>query len=236
MNATGIPCVAVIPARGGSKRVPRKNVRRIDGRPLVSWAVETCQRAGLFDRIVVSTDDDEIADIAVSAGAEVPFRRSANLSDDTTPLVPVIADALARLRPASGTLCCCVYPTALGLDPADLVAARTLLSGQSDLPYVVGVVPYPHPVQRALVRDSSGALSLVDPEHALTRTQDLEARWHDAGQFVWGRADAWLAGTAVLTHALGYPLPSWRAIDLDTEDDWQRAELLHALLRQRPLG
>lgn len=228
--------VAVIPARGGSKRVPRKNVRVLDGRPLVAWAIGACLDAGVFDRVVVSTDDDEVAQVARDAGAEVPFRRDDSLSDDHTPLVPVVADAVLALSLDPDDLVCCVYPTAAVLDPSDLAASMLLLSEQSSRPYVVAVTSYPHPVQRALARDQAGALSMVDPEQALTRTQDLEPRWHDAGQFVWGRASAWLTGTAVLTHALGYVVPPWRAIDLDTEDDWVRAELLHPLLRRRALG
>jgi pseudaminic acid cytidylyltransferase len=230
--------VAVIPARGGSKRVPRKNIRIIDGRPLVAWSVDTCLAAGLFDQVVVTTDDEEIAEAARAAGAEVPFVREPGLSDDHAPLVPVVADALERLGlgPDAAGTACCVYPTAIGLLPDDLVDAWALLAGQDARPYVVGVVRYGHPVQRALTRDDTGALAMVDPATAQTRTQDLEARWHDAGQFVWGTLGAWLHRTPVLTHALGHELPAWRAIDLDTEDDWARAEALHPLIRQARLG
>lgn len=238
MSTPAGPSVAVIPARGGSKRVPRKNVRMLDGRPLVAWSVDTCLATGIFDRVVVTTDDAEIAAAARDAGAEVPFDRDESLSDDHAPLVPVVADALERLGLASTDAvdACCVYPTAIGLRPGDLQAAWDLLTSQAVLPYVVGVVRYDHPVQRALTRDSSGRLSMVDPSTAEVRTQDLEPRWHDAGQFVWGRCAAWLARTPVLTHALGHELPSWRAIDLDTEDDWARAEALHPLIRHARLG
>ena len=230
--------MAVIPARGGSKRVPRKNIRILDGRPLVAWAVDTCLATGLFDQVAVTTDDDEIAEAARAAGAQVPFVRAPDLSDDHAPLVPVVADALERMGLTPGThgSACCVYPTAVGLLPADLRDAWALLAGQVARPYVVGVVRYAHPVQRALMRDDSGALAMVDPGTAQTRTQDLETRWHDAGQFVWGTLDAWLSRAPVLTHALGHELPAWRAIDLDTEDDWARAEALHPLIRQARLG
>ena len=229
--------VAVIPARGGSKRVPRKNVRHLDGRPLTAWAIDICQRAGLFDRILVSTDDDEVAAVALAAGAEVPFVRPADRSDDHTPLVPVIAHALEYLgvAPADDVSACCVYPTAVGLDPADLAGAWRQFEA-SPYAYLTGVVRYGHPIQRALEVGPDGGLAMIDPEQALTRTQDLEPRWHDAGQFIWGRASAWLAGTPVLTNAAGYELPAWRTIDLDTEEDWLRAQLLLPLIRAASLG
>lgn len=233
------PCerIAIIPARGGSKRVPRKNVRELGGRPLVAWAIDTCLRTGVFDRMVVSTDDDEVARVARDAGAEVPFIRSADLSDDHTTLVPVVADALERLGVPSSEHAnvCCVYPTAIGLEPDDLVGAGRMLETQ-DLPYVIGVVRYGHPIQRALARDATGSLTMIEPEHVRTRTQDLIPRWFDAGQFVWGRAAAWATHTDVLGNATGYEMPGWRAVDLDTEDDWRRAQLLLPLIHGQALG
>ena len=221
--------VAVIPARGGSKRVPRKNVRLLGGRPLVALAVQTALAARSIDRVVVSTDDPEVADAARSAGAEVPFVRVAGLSDDHTPLVPVVADAVERLGLDRADEVCCVYPTAVGLLPADLDAGAARLAATS-ASYVIGVVRYPHPVQRALALADDGRVTMTDPDLALARTQDLPPRWHDAGQFVWGRAAAWLDRVPVLTDACGLELPGWRAIDLDTEDDWTRAELLRPLI------
>ncbi len=227
--------VAVIPARGGSTRVPRKNVRLLSGRPLVAWAVLTALAAQAVDRVVVSTDDDEIAEAALAAGAEVPFRRAPELSDDHTPLVPVIADAVARLGLDRDDAVCCVYPTAVGLLPEDLDAGAALLDA-SEASYVVGVVRYGHPVQRALAMDDAGLLGMVDPDLALVRTQDLPPRWHDAGQLVWGRAGAWADQVPVLTAARGLELPAWRTIDIDTEDDWARAELLRPLIAVERLG
>lgn len=236
MNAPATTRVAVIPARGGSKRIARKNVRPVDGRPLLAWAVRTCLDSGLFARIVVTTDDEEIAAIAREAGAEVPFVRSAELSDDHTPLVPVVSDALERIGADDSSVVCCVYPTALGLLATDLTASVRLVDDAQTATYVVGVVRYSHPIQRALIRDEDGHLSMVDTATSQTRTQDLEPRWHDAGQFVWARASTWRRGLPVLTNAVGYELPAWRAIDLDTEDDWLRAELVHRLIRGQALG
>lgn len=227
--------VAVIPARGGSKRVPRKNVRVLDGRPLIAWTIDTCLTAGCFDRVVVSTDDDEVADVARTAGAEVPFIRDASLSDDHTPLARVMADAVRQLALTDADTACCVYPTSIGLAPTDLTAGADLLD-QPGSPYVVAVVRYSHPIQRALVLEADHELTMVEPTLALERTQDLPPRWHDAGQFVWGRADAWLSAAPVLTAARGVEVPAWRVVDLDTEDDWARAELVHALLRGNARG
>ncbi len=227
--------VAVIPARGGSKRVPRKNVRPLAGRPLVAWAVGTALAARSIDRVVVSTDDPEVAEAATAAGAEVPFVRSADLSDDHTPLVPVVADAVERLGLDRAAAVCCVYPTAVGLLAADIDAGAAALA-DTEAAYVVGVVRYPHPIQRALAVADGGRLRMLEPDLALVRTQDLPARWHDAGQFVWGRAAAWLDRVPVLSDASGVELPGWRAIDLDTEDDWARAELLRPLIAVERLG
>lgn len=230
--------VAVIPARGGSKRIPRKNVRPLGGRPLIAWAIETCLASALFDDVIVSTDDDEVADIALAAGARVPFTRPASLSDDSTPLVPVMAHALRTLREqgvAAGAACC-VYPTAVTLAAEDLDAGWRLLATSEPVPYSVGVVRYGHPIQRALAMDADARLEMAYPDTVATRTQDLPPRWHDAGQFVWGWTDAWIDEVPVLSHAVGVELPAWRVVDLDTEDDWTRAEVIHEVLRSRRLG
>jgi pseudaminic acid cytidylyltransferase len=224
----------VLPARGGSKRVPRKNIRPLGGRPLIAWAIDTCLTSGIFDEVVVSTDDSEIADLAVSLGASVPFVRPAELSDDQTPLAPVIEHAIGEIGVISGMpdAVCCVYPGSPGLRPQDLRGAWEALEGSETASFAVGVLEYPHPVQRALERDPDGLIRMLDPTQALTRTQDLPPRWHDAGQFVWGRTSAWLEGLPIFGHALGYELASWRTIDLDTEADWKRAEVIFRAIRE----
>ena len=225
--------VAVLPARGGSKRVPRKNIRSLGGRPVIAWAIDTCLTSGLFDEVVVSTDDSEIAAIAAGLGASVPFMRPAELSDDHTPLAPVIAHAIRELEltgvPAEAV--CCVYPGSPSLRAEDLRGAWEALESSPDAAFVVGVLEYPHPIQRALERDSDGLIRMLDPSHALTRTQDLTPSWHDAGQFIWGRAQAWLDDLPILGNAIGYELASWRTVDLDTEADWTRAEVVFRAIR-----
>jgi pseudaminic acid cytidylyltransferase len=228
--------LAVIPARGGSKRIPRKNIRPFAGKPMIAYAIEAAQRSALFDRIVVSTDDDEIAAAAAAFGAEVPFRRPPELADDHTPTVPVVAHATLACE-ASGARAdqvCCIYPGVPFLQEEDLRAALRVLEEGGD--YAFPVVPFPSAIQRALRRDADGTTRPFYPEHAATRTQDLPAAFHDAGQFYWGRASAWLAGLNIHLHGRTIVLPPWRVVDIDTPEDWERAELLYRALALRELG
>ena len=219
--------LAVIPARGGSKRIPRKNIRPFAGKPMIGHAIAAAQSSKLFDKIIVSTDDTEIASIAVSMGAEVPFMRPAELADDHTPTVPVVAHAIGACAQLGWTAqqVCCIYPGVPFLQATDLQAALALLEEGAD--YTFPVTPFPSPIQRALRREPDGSTRPYFPEFASTRTQDLPPAFHDAGQFYWGRAAAWLAGLNIHLHGRTIVVPEWRVVDIDTLDDWQRAELLH---------
>jgi pseudaminic acid cytidylyltransferase len=221
---------AVIPARGGSKRIPRKNIRSFRGRPMIGWAIDAAQRAGVFDRIVVSTDDPEIAEVARAAGAELPFARPAHLADDHTPTVPVIAHALQALAAPADTAVCCIYPAVPLLEPQDLRAALTQLEAGAP-GYVFPVAAYPSPVQRALARQPDGRSAPLYPEFTQTRTQDLTPAYFDAGQFYWARAATWCAGLSIHGHASTLVLPEWRVVDIDTPADWERAEALCQVLQ-----
>lgn len=228
--------LAVIPARGGSKRIPRKNVRSLSGRPLIAWAIDIALSSGAFERVVVSTDDDEIADVARSAGAEVPFIRPLALSDDYATTGAVMSHAVTAMRQAgfTGDHVCCIYPGAVFVTGDDVSDARLLLDVEPRMDYVMAVVEYPHPVQRALRVDPTGIASPVSPEFVRTRTQDLESFWHDAGQFYWGRGQAWVEDRPVHGNARAYRLRHSAVVDIDTEQDWAKAEWMHdALLRQR---
>ena len=223
--------VAVIPARGGSKRIPRKNIRPFCGKPMLAWSVSAAHASGVFERIIVSTDDDEIAAVAMAAGAEAPFRRAAHLSDDHATTADVIRDALVWLQQNGSPVseCCCIYPTAPMLQPGDLVQARNLLQagGKS---YVFSAASFRYPVQRALYRTETGGVAMFQPEHRLTRSQDLVPAFHDAGMFYYGLASAWLSGQPIFSeHAAPLLLPLTRVQDIDTEEDWQFAELLFAI-------
>lgn len=224
-------CVAVIPARGGSRRIPRKNIRPFLGVPLLARTVAILQSSELFERIVVSTDDDEVAEVAVEAGAEVPFRRSGALADDHTPTVPVVADAIERLGVhAVGARVCCVYPTAVLVQANDLRRAVRLLEGPA-VDYVVPVAPFPAPVQRALRVGDDGSCVMICPENLTVRSQDLEPAFHDAGQFYWGATDAWVTQRPVFgPRTRAVVLPPVAVQDIDTEEDWVVAEQKYQLL------
>jgi pseudaminic acid cytidylyltransferase len=227
--------IAVIPARGGSKRIPRKNILPFAGKPMIAYAIEAARESNIFDHIIVSTDDMEIAAIAREYGAETPFMRPAELADDHTPTVPVIAHAIRGcldLGWDAGHVCC-IYPAVPLIESADIIEALEILEAQGRDGYAFPVAPFPSAVQRALRRNASGSVEPIDPSHVLTRTQDLEAAYYDAGQFYWGTAKAWLEGLPVHSKGLSIILPEWRVVDIDTHEDWQRAELMFEALRQQ---
>lgn len=224
---------AIFPARGGSKRIPRKNVRLFAGRPMLAWSLDTAMRARIFDRIVVSTDDEEIAEVARSLGAEVPFKRPKNLADDVTPTAAVVAHAVRALSSPPSEPVCCIYPTAPFLSADDLRDGLARLDRER-ASFVFPVVKYPFPIQRALRRGAGERISMIDPTAFGSRSQDLEDTWHDAGQFYWARAETWCDGKPVFRpDAIGLEIPRYRAEDIDTEEDWQRAELMMAGLQMR---
>jgi len=225
--------LALIPARGGSKRIPRKNIRPFAGKPMIAHAILAAKASGLFEHIVVSTDDGEVAAVAREWGAETPFLRPAELADDHTPTVPVVADGIRRCEALGwhATYICCVYPCVPLLDPGDLQAGLVALR-DSGADYCVPVAPFPSPVQRALHRRSDGRLEPLYPDHQLTRTQDLEPAYFDTGQFYWGSREAWLTNPTVHNKAVALDLPAWHSVDIDTLDDWKTAELLYMALKQ----
>lgn len=225
--------LAVIPARGGSKRVPRKNVQAFCGRPMIAWAIEAALESGCFDRVIVSTDDEEIAAVAEGYGAEAPFRRPADLSDDFTPTAPVVAHAI-RWQQLSGPVdrVCCIYATAPFTRPQDLRAAMSLL--QDGIDYVFSATTYDFPIQRAIRLGPAGEVTMFQPEHLLSRSQDLEEAFHDAGQFYWGRTDAWLAGRPIFeARSRILKLPRYRVQDIDTREDWEHAEMIFHVAQSR---
>lgn len=227
--------IAIIPARGGSKRIPRKNIRLMSGRPLIAWAIEAALASNVFDRVVVSTDNQEIAEVAAACGATVPFVRPYDLSDDLTPTAPVIAHALSQLstQGAQADQVCCIYPAAIFVSPSDYIAAKALFTQSQQAGFITSMVRYPYPIQRALELRSDGTVDFVDPNYAQARTQDLPDRWHDAGQFYWGRSNSWVSSHSLLRNARGYPLQSSQVVDIDTEEDWERAQLLHSARLRR---
>jgi len=218
--------IAVIPARGGSRRIPRKNIKLFCGKPMIAWSIEAAIQSGCFERVLVSTDDEEIADIARSAGGEVPFARPSELADDHTGTIPVIQHAILWQQenglPVGDV--CCIYATAPFVQPADIARGQTILNEQ-DGDYAFSVTTYSFPIQRALRVRKDGGVEMIAPQYMNTRSQDLEEAWHDAGQFYWGRAEAWLAGREIFSPmAAPVIVPRYRVQDIDTEEDWIRAE------------
>lgn len=225
--------IAIIPARGGSKRIPRKNIKPFHGQPMIGHSITAALESGLFERVVVSTDDHEIAEVAQACGAEVPFIRPAALADDHTGTVEVIQHAVAFLREQGEVFAyaCCLYATAPFVTAADLARGLELLAARPDKAYAFTVTDYAAPVQRALRLRPDGGVESLHPEFYQARSQDLEPAFHDAGQFYWGRVAAWQEGAPLhASHSLPLRLPRYRVQDIDTPEDWQRAELLYDVL------
>ncbi len=228
--------VAIIPARGGSKRIPHKNIQPFCGKPLIAYPIASALATGLFDQVVVSTDDEAIKEVALSEGAVVPFLRPAELSDDYTGTMDVYRHAIQWLQHQGHPLdvVCCLYATTPLLEAQDLVAAHTLFTGHQSADYCFGVVEFGYPIQRGLVDSEGGGVKMLHPEHASTRSQDLPRAFHDAGQFYWGRANAFIEGRPMFgDKSLPYFLPRERAIDIDTPADWQFAEKMYQLLNRK---
>lgn len=229
--------IAVIPARGGSKRIPRKNIKIFHNKPMIGYAISAAIKSGTFDRVIVSTDDEEISQVAKDFGAEVPFIRPVELADDHAPTVPVIAHAIKECKSYGWEVehVCCIYPGVPFLSKQDLdTALQKLLETGSN--YVFPVAEFPSPIQRALKRLPDSSVKPFYPEYAATRTQDLESGYFDVGQFYWGKSSAWLQGLNLHLNSSTLIIPEWRAVDIDTPADWERAELLYiALLGQGKL-
>jgi pseudaminic acid cytidylyltransferase len=230
--------LAVIPARGGSKRIPRKNILPFGGRPMIAWSITAALESGCFDQVVVSTDDAEIADVARAEGASVPFLRPGALSDDHTGTIPVVAHAVqwfVDAGQAPGQVCC-LYATAPFVQPADLQRGLALLES-SGAAYAFSVTSYAFPIQRAIRITPQGRVAMFDPAQFNTRSQDLEEAFHDAGQFYWGRAEAWLQGQRIFSpEAVPVQLPRHRVQDIDTPEDWTRAEWLWRAMQSSASG
>jgi len=226
---------AAIPARGGSKRIPRKNLKPFSGKPMIAWSIEAAKSSGLFDRIIVSTDDAEIAEVAKQWGAEVPFMRPDALSNDHAGTTPVIAHATqwALAQGMDVEAVCCIYATAPFVQVDDLKRGwEALESGDWD--YAFTVTDFSAPIFRAFRQTKEGGIEMFYPEHFAARSQDLPVALHDAGQFYWGRPAAWIEGKRIFDHrSKPVLIPRWRVQDIDTPDDWERAEILAPIIMGR---
>ncbi len=223
--------VAIIPARGGSKRIKRKNIKTFVDEPIIAKSISAAKKANIFDSVIVSTDDDEIKDVALSFGAEVPFLRPKELSDDYTPTIPVIKHAIDQINAAQDkkvTSVCCIYPTAPFLLAQDLVSAYAMLASDATIDYVFPVVEYDYPIQRALRININNSISMFYPENYDKRSQDLEKSYHDAGQFYWGKVESWLNEIPIFNgNSASVVMPRLRVMDIDTYEDWVLAEFMY---------
>jgi len=225
--------VAVIPARGGSKRIHRKNIKAFVGKPIIAYSIEAAKATQIFDMILVSTDDEELAEVAKSFGANVPFLRPKTLSDDFTGTNAVVKHAIEWLQANNTpvTYGCCIYATAPFVQPVYLMQGyeRLVTSGKS---FAFSVTSFSFPIQRAVRITKDGALDVFCPKYVSARSQDLEEAYHDAGQFYWGTTKAFLNDEVLFSPAsVPIILPRYLVQDIDTAEDWARAELMYIAWR-----
>ncbi len=225
--------VAIIPARGGSKRIPKKNIKDFFGKPLIAYSIEAALESGLFEKVVVTTDDAEIAKIAKEYGAEVPFLRPKELSDDFTGTQDVIDHAIKFLKNQGENYkyICTIYAT------APLLQARYLIEGlekleQSDAVNAFSATSMPFPIQRTFKINRDGRCEMFTPQHYNARSQDLEEAYQDAGQFYWKKQEKESDGIMFGKDSIPIVLPRHLVQDIDTLEDWDRAELMYKVLHQ----
>ncbi|WP_334085862.1 pseudaminic acid cytidylyltransferase [Helicobacter typhlonius] len=224
--------IALIPARGGSKRIPHKNIKPFCGKPIIAYPICTALQSKLFDEVIVSTDSKEIATIAQSFGANVPFMRPKHLSDDFTPTAAVAAHAVNMLCLSERDLLCVIYPTAPLLRAQTIQNALESLLADSTKCFSFCAVSYEYNPHRSFYIKNN-ALEMIFPAHYLTRSQDLDPLYHDAGQFYWGHAGAWRAQLPIFApHSCVEIIPANAAQDIDTLEDWQIAEMKYKLFKE----
>ncbi|MGN0364461.1 MAG: pseudaminic acid cytidylyltransferase [Suilimivivens sp.] len=224
--------LAIITARGGSKRIPRKNIKPFCGKPILCYSIEAALSSGVFDEVMVSTDDEEIAQVAKKAGAKVPFFRSAETADDYASTDDVIMEVIKAYQQIGQHFdsFCCIYPTAPFLSSERLRSAMELLKEADS---VMPVVPFSYPPQRGLIVNGAGFVERQFPEYATARSQDLPKIYHDCGQFYACRTDAFLAaGTTDVERLLPLVLTELEVQDIDTMEDWELAELKYRMLHK----
>jgi N-acylneuraminate cytidylyltransferase len=225
--------IAIIPARGGSKRIPRKNIKLFHGKPMIAYSIEAALKSGCFDKVIVSTDDQEIAEVAKQFGAEIPFIRPDDISDDHATTMDVIHHGLEWYEEQGIEVeyLCCIYATAPFIKPEDIKTGYKVLANDEDVLYTFSATSFSFPIQRAIKLDEQRRVSMFEPKNELIRSQDLEEAYHDAGQFYWGRKEAFLKKSNIFSsHSKAILLPRTRVQDIDTPEDWDFAEALFSLL------
>jgi len=224
--------ICIIPARGGSKRIPRKNIKEFLGKPIIAYSIEAALESNCFDQIIVSTDDDEIAELVIKYGAQVPFIRPAELSDDFASTLSVVKHAIEQQDSGNNIEnACCLYATAPFIDAKTIYESYEKFIN-SDTNYCLGITNFPFPIQRAISVSDKNRLTMFNQENIHKRSQDLDEAYHDAGQFCWGRATAFKDELSIYSGStLPYILPRHLVQDIDTVEDWVRAEAMYKLLQ-----
>lgn len=229
--------IAIIIARGGSKRIPRKNIRDFCGKPIIAYSIQAAQESGCFDEVMVSTEDREIAEVSLKWGAKVPFMRSDRNATDLTTTAEVLVEVLTEYQKINinPQLACCLYPTAPFVTADFLNHSYQKMLDHPSANTVMPVVRFSYPIQRAL-RMQAGFMSMFNPEHISTRSQDLEPAYHDAGQCYWFRVNEFLRTNQLISgNTIGVELPEWQVQDIDNEADWVLAEMKYRFIQERKL-
>ena len=225
--------LCIIPARGGSKRIPKKNIRFFCGKPIIQWSIEAALESECFDKVIVSTDSQEISKVSKRIGAEVPFIRPKSLSDDYTATAPVINHAIEFMKQKHGNIeyVCCIYATAPFVEP-DYIRDGLKKIIDTNANFSFSVTSFPFPIQRAIKLTKDQKSQMFFPENLNKRSQDLEDAFHDAGQFYWGKSSAWLEGKSMFDdNSIPIEIPRYKVQDIDSEEDWQRAELMFKAIK-----
>lgn len=220
--------LAIIPARGGSKRIPRKNVKSFLGKPMLAYSIEAALSTGLFEEVMVSTDDEEIAEVARQYGAKVPFMRSAETANDYATTADVLHEVIGKYKKEGEDFdnFCCIYATAPMIQSKDIISAYERLRS-SDFTIVYPVVTFSYPIWRCLDLAEDGSMKRHWPEFENSRSQDLPKQYHDTGTFYWYKTEEWIAGNI---HVGGIEVDETTIQDIDTETDWKLAEMKYKLL------
>jgi len=226
--------ICVIPARGGSKRILRKNIKEFNGKPIIAYSIEAALKSNCFDQVIVSTDDVEIVEVAKKYGAQVPFIRPTELSNDYAGTIPLIKHAIEWLEENNNTIesVCCLYATAPFIQPQTISRSFQQLQ-ESKTDYCFSATSFTFPIQRALRITQDDKVDMFYPEYFNVRSQDLEEAYHDAGQFYWGKAQAFKDELPIFSEAASlFILPRYLVQDIDTTEDWIMAEAMHRVLQE----
>jgi len=228
--------ICIIPARGGSKRIPKKNIKNFLGKPIIAYSIEAAISSGCFDRVIVSTDDPGIAKVAMQFGAEAPFLRPKKLSDDHTGFIPVIKHAIEWLEENENDaidIACAIYATAPFITASNIIKSLEYFKEKKS-GYCFSATTFPFPIQRAFKINKEARVEMFEPENYNKRSQDLEEAYQDAAQFYWGHASEFKKGTPAFSDkASVFVLPRHLVQDIDTPEDWLRAELMYQVVNDK---